>query len=365
MEETWSDLKEIALKCKEKLNNIEKYKVVLFGAGALGTRAYETIKEDMKIEALADNNTDLIGKRIAKYDDLIVLAPEELENQKGEIFVIVIAMARHYNTIEAQLKEKGIRAITYMEYVLAKKFIELEYVYNELLQDEESKKTYLSVILGYLKNDLSYLKKVYVRNQYFEVPEFSVPVAGDVFVDCGAYVGDSIETYLATQYGIVDKVYAFEPTEKCCIAMRYRMERLAKEWALEEEKLIIEQKVVGLKNGVEYFSKTKDANTANAVADKKNNGTVELESVSLDMYFENKQEKPTFIKADVEGSELDLLLGAKNIITQNKPRLAICVYHKIDDLFRLPILIKKYNPEYKMELRHHSPNYYETVLYCY
>lgn len=365
MKETWDDLKVIAKGCKEKQKDIKNCKIVLFGAGALGVTAYQTIKKDMDVYALADNNSNLHGKKMAQYDDLEVLSPIELEKQKEDYFVIIIAMARHYKTIREQLSNMEIKCITYLEYVLAWKFDKFEQVYHELLQDETSRKTYLSVILGYLKSDLSYIKNIFVRNQYFEVAEFCTPVTGDVFVDCGAYVGDTVEAYLSTQFGMVNKIYAFEPTEKNCVAMTYRMERLKKEWALEDNQLIIEKKIVGSKNGIEYFLFDSNGSASNKVANEKNNNVIEVESVSLDVFFEDKKDKPTFIKVDIEGSEMDLISGASNIIKHYKPRIAICVYHKINDLYEIPLAIKKINPDYKMELRHHTATYYETVLYCY
>ncbi len=72
----------------------------------------------------------------------------------------------------------------------------------------------------------------------------------------------------------------------------------------------------------------------------------------------------TFIKMDIEGAEYQAILGAKNIINKYKPKLAICVYHKPEDIWELPWLIHKINPEYKFYLRHYSFGDVETVLYA-
>ena len=105
--------------------------------------------------------------------------------------------------------------------------------------------------------------------------------------------------------------------------------------------------------------------TANRIVDESKELCKEIQAVALDSFFENKQDKPTFIKADVEGSESDLIRGAEQIIRGNKPMIAICVYHQIEDLFEIPIRLKQLNPEYRMAVRHHMLNYHETVLYCY
>ena len=75
-------------------------------------------------------------------------------------------------------------------------------------------------------------------------------------------------------------------------------------------------------------------------------------------------ERVTFIKMDVEGSELEALKGARRTIVRDKPKLAICIYHKPEDMLTLPWYIKSLVPEYKLYLRHHSVMATETVLYA-
>lgn len=75
-------------------------------------------------------------------------------------------------------------------------------------------------------------------------------------------------------------------------------------------------------------------------------------------------DKVTFIKMDIEGSEQEALRGAVNVIRRDKPRLAICVYHKFEDLYEIPFWIKQTVPEYKIYMRHHSDEVAETVVYA-
>ena len=72
----------------------------------------------------------------------------------------------------------------------------------------------------------------------------------------------------------------------------------------------------------------------------------------------------TFLKMDIEGSELAALRGAERIIREQRPKLAICVYHKPEDLREIPSLLLSYHPDYKLYLRHYSINETETVLYA-
>lgn len=83
--------------------------------------------------------------------------------------------------------------------------------------------------------------------------------------------------------------------------------------------------------------------------------------VSLDSCV---NDRVTFIKMDIEGAEMEALKGAESIIKSQKPKLAICVYHKEQDMTEIPIFIKKLVPEYKLFMRHYSNDAGETVLYA-
>jgi len=73
---------------------------------------------------------------------------------------------------------------------------------------------------------------------------------------------------------------------------------------------------------------------------------------------------PTYIKMDIEGAELDALIGAEEIIKRCKPKLAVCVYHNPEHFWQIPFYIKRLAPEYRIYLRHHSLDITETVCYA-
>jgi len=75
-------------------------------------------------------------------------------------------------------------------------------------------------------------------------------------------------------------------------------------------------------------------------------------------------DRVTMIKMDVEGAELESLKGAKNLIQRDKPKLAICIYHKPIDMTEIPLYIKELVPKYKLYVRHNSNSIYDTVLYA-
>ena len=67
---------------------------------------------------------------------------------------------------------------------------------------------------------------------------------------------------------------------------------------------------------------------------------------------------------DIEGAEMPALQGGKELISNNYPVLAICIYHKPDDFWVIPQYIKKNWNNYKLYVRHHTDLMTETVLYA-
>lgn len=76
------------------------------------------------------------------------------------------------------------------------------------------------------------------------------------------------------------------------------------------------------------------------------------------------KDRVTFIKLDIEGAELEALKGAQKTIQRDKPRMAVCIYHKPEDIWEIPQYIKSLVPEYHMAVRHYMTNLYDTILYC-
>jgi len=83
----------------------------------------------------------------------------------------------------------------------------------------------------------------------------------------------------------------------------------------------------------------------------------------IDTLFE-KNSKIDLIKLDIEGYEFEALMGAKNLIQQQKPMLAISIYHRKEDIIEIPILLKSLTPEYTLYLESYSSSSIDTVLYA-
>jgi hypothetical protein len=72
----------------------------------------------------------------------------------------------------------------------------------------------------------------------------------------------------------------------------------------------------------------------------------------------------SMIKMDIEGSESAGLVGGRQVIERDQPILAICAYHKQEDIYALPLLMHDINPDYRMFLRTHGGDAIQTVAYA-
>ncbi len=173
-----------------------------------------------------------------------------------------------------------------------------------------------------------------------------------MFLDVGSCnLRSTIE--LRNHCDTLKKVYAFEPDlrnyETC--------QRNKKQYELPYAEILpfgtwSEETVLRFKEDADSSS--------SCISDK---GEISVHVKPIDAVV-NPEERVTFIKMDVEGAELESLKGAQNTIRKDKPKLAICIYHKPEDMTEIPLYIKSLVPEYKFYVRHHSNYIYETVLYA-
>ncbi|MDR1159371.1 MAG: FkbM family methyltransferase, partial [Syntrophomonadaceae bacterium] len=171
-----------------------------------------------------------------------------------------------------------------------------------------------------------------------------------VFVVCGADDGDTIAEFVRRTKGIYCSVYAFEMDEQ-------NADSLEKNTCKFENVFTVRQGCYN-KNGTVNFSSGQGFNS-----NINENGEEVAKVCRLDDFMKDKAQ-PTFIKMDIEGAELSALQGAEFIIRNYKPLLAICVYHKPDDIWEIPLYIKSLCPEYKFYMRSYSIIPLEYVLYA-
>lgn len=224
------------------------------------------------------------------------------------------------------------------------------------LDDYLSKRTLAAILINWAVLDLAYPQKVKsIFSDYWE-PDIFPDNREDILVDVGAYIGDSIAQYVRMYGQGYKKIYAYEVSPDSCAAMRDYMNKLG----LHD--VIIRNKGAGSQPGELFLHRSSSDASANQLTADENAGQ-RIEVVPLD---DDIPETITFLKMDIEGAEWDTLLGCERIISQNHPKLAVCVYHGYDDLWRIPALIESMYPDYEFYLRHYGGNLIPTefVLLC-
>jgi len=334
--------------------------VILFGAGGLGVMSLSALQAEHKVTAFCDNDKNKVGTMI---EGVPCISPAQLLYYPNAF--VLIGSVKHYSSIHQQLSQMEIRHCSLDAYIVQKHWAEFESVFDIL--DDDAKKIYAGILLCRVSGDNSEAEKYFCGNPYFSLPKFNYLFqygAGGGFIDCGAFVGDTVEEMIKHSLGSVPVIYAFEPNDRNYAALRKRVSFLCDIWALEPERIICENAGVGMKSAALSFIAGDQYIGTQITHNLDTTGNVRV--VSIDEYLKEKG-NPTIalIKADIESYEWDMLHGAKETIQRCKPKLAICIYHSVYDFFRIPLYLKKLVPEYHFTVRHHSLADEETMLYCF
>jgi FkbM family methyltransferase len=184
-----------------------------------------------------------------------------------------------------------------------------------------------------------------------DVPPWTTPSR---FVDCGAYEGDTLEQIRARGFPLA-AVAAFEPDAGHLPKLAATLRELAA--SAESTPAYLWPCAVHSRTTQLRFAA--GLGTSSGVSAQ---GEEIVPAVALDDVLAGFA--PTFIKMDIEGSEYDALLGAREIIRRHRPGLAICVYHRAQHLWQIPLLIHSWDLGYRFWLRIHARSGYELVLYA-
>jgi FkbM family methyltransferase len=349
-------------------------RVVLFGAGGLGRNAVATLRS-IGVEPLAitDNNDELWDTAI---EGVGVLPPERAAAQFGAtaLFIVSIWNPFHwYQETRARLASLGCRRVappsplywrfpaTFLPFY-AQDFPHCVYeragevlTASGLWSDAQSRDEYDRQIRWRALGEWSFSRPAADDAESYFLPRVFALRDDEVFVDCGAFDGDTLRTYLAHQPRGFRRYVAVEPgrtafdkltafTASLPEALRERVRPLRCVAGVRRERLRFE-------DTGDMGSKASDS------------GTSTIESIPIAEMVEAGT-PITFVKMDIEGAEGDALAGARPAIERDAPILAVCVYHAQDDLWRLPLLMKAMVPDYRFFLRCHEGDGWQTVAYA-
>jgi FkbM family methyltransferase len=350
-------------------HTIENENLILFGSGNLGQKIAACFKEKgFKIVCFADNNEI---KNNTVIDDIIVYTPAiayEKFSKDNPTWVVTIWSPGHsFKKTFEQLNQIGVQNIIpannifqiFSKELLPYYHFEVPNFYNNAkskikeaysyLNDDESKEQYckhLKARIGYAFNELP---EATTYNQYFpeDIIQLSKP---EIFLDCGAFTGDTLNDYLKYAKVPFNKYICLEPDPQNLISLNNNINSKS----LSNVEVI--EIAVGNENAVLKFDATGGGGAG--LSDK---GSINVNCVRIDDFF---KEEITFIKFDIEGAELSALKGAYNTINKYKPKLAVCIYHLPTDLWEIILYIKEKFPFYDFMVRTHQYDGLDFVLYA-
>jgi FkbM family methyltransferase len=344
--------------------------VVLHGAGTLGTRVAERLRTNgVRVEAFSDADASRVGSVAAGVQ---VLSVAEAAGRYGRsaAFVITIWNPHHdVATTEALLRAAGCKrvvscaALFYKFPGLFLPYYGLDVVGRvmeaaddvrsafELLRDDASRRELLRLLSWTFHLAPPGRPSNRADEQYF-VGE-AAPRDDEVFVDCGAYDGDTLRRFLELRGNACRSAVAFEPDPESFARLEAWRARLPAPMAA---RLQIHRAAVGERCAELAFAAA--GTSSHATTD----GEIRVPCIALDEF--RWQHTPTFIKMDIEGMELAALRGARSLLADAQPSLAVCAYHRLEHAWEVPLAIAASCPGHRLRLRSHGEFPFDLVCYA-
>jgi FkbM family methyltransferase len=341
--------------------------VVLFGTGYLGKHVLADLRGlPYNAAAFVDNNPALWGTEVQGVE---VLSPDHAKSRFGDTALWLITIYTNSRVIE-QCRALGVPWVTCAELSwllpephpssfefdtpdhLAESAAEIETA-SSIWSDAASEAEYRSQVRWRFLLDYQALATPRPMLELYFPKDLIRALDREVFVDCGAFTGDTIEAFLTAHEGRFAEIVGIEPDAGSARVLQGRVD----EWKRSGiEPMRVESAAVGSERGTLTFDKTGTAGS------KVGTGTETVEVATLDELLADSP--PTYIKFDVEGAEHDALVGGSETIKANMPVLAVCLYHRPEDLWDVPLLVRSLRPDYKLYVRRYSDERWETVLYA-
>lgn len=360
---------------REKLKNCNR--ICLYGAGKF---LADNVKMTNVFGFCCNNIIYVCDNDSSKYGTYIETGLYENQIMKAKVIsfnelkmlkdIIVIVTVGNPKDIQKQLKANGIENYKLGDLILnvytehypgtyfQKNKTKIPEVFD-LLADKKSKEIYTEVICNRIAPHLASktFDEIYEENEYFTTGIIEFDPENEYIVDCGAYIGDSLNAYMKLSENKVGKYYCFELNKETAdICQRnienYKSDRIELIRAGVSDK---NEEIEVLNSGANMSVKLSDILYTGDTA-------IKNQIVKLDDILRN--EPVTFIKMDIEGEEIAALGGGKNIIEKYLPKLAISAYHILSDLWEIPLLISSYSKSYRIYYRHHTPTVADTDCYA-
>lgn len=345
-------------------------RLILFGAGDLGKATARGLREVGNPPLFfADNNPRLWGSSVEGVK--VLSAAEAIENYRSSACFVVTA----YNgtALRAHLRQLGCECVVhfaalfwkYSDVFIPSSWLGLPSVIfhsadairhgYSVLGDDQSRKLFCEQLTWrVLLNSEAMSPHCAPSDMYFQ-PDLITPSEHETFVDCGAFDGDSIRSFLHHNQNRFERIYALEPDPINRKGLNMYLQTLPDNI---RERITVFPYAVGNRRTRVLFS------TGNYVASKivSQSDSGETECLTLDELLAGQS--PTFIKMDIEGAEPEAIAGAARVLNESRPVLAACIYHRSEHLWEIPSLVRSISPCHKIFLRRYAEDCWELACYA-
>jgi FkbM family methyltransferase len=346
------------IKCLEQMKS-DGLPVILYGAGQCGMEYVEILRRyKIKILYFCDDDKNKYGKKILGIN---IISLDDVKKIRDDYKILISSygplkllpkltsagLDKKFIFTEFYLFENG---LDYYKFYISKiKYLTSVY---DLLADEKSKEVFINLLNYKISRDINLIREINNGevNQYFDsdIIEFC---DGETFVDLGAYTGDTILKFINNIKKHKCKyrqIFAFEPDKNTYSKLKentigYNDIKCFEVGAYSKEDIL-------KFNGESFWTSSIDKQ-----------GDTEIKVNAVDNII---KESVTFIKADIEGAEIQAIEGLRNIIQLYKPKIAFAMYHRKDDIFKIPIILHEMNKDYRFYMRQYSDVSLESVLYA-
>ena len=222
-----------------------------------------------------------------------------------------------------------------------------------LFADEASRREFGAQVQWRLWLDFAALGKP-VRHKHYFPPDLFLPRDDEVFIDAGAFQGDTLRDFLELRGGAFRRYVALEPDPANIASLVKFIDGL--DVKLASRIRVVPLALSNARGRVRFAAR---GTQSSAISET---GGLEVETASLDALLGDKP--PTHIKMDIEGAEPLALAGAEHSIRQSLPVLAISVYHEYDHLWRIPLQMQAFSEHYRLFLRPHGEACWDLICYA-
>lgn len=344
--------------------------LVLYGAGNLGCRTASLLRSNgISVAAFIDNDEGRWGTNL---EGIPILSPSEGSSRLADHGLVIVTVWRaegghDFRVTRDDLRKRGwsqvesFIALFWGLGVDALPYITIDLPSNvlasrdevlgaaDLWSDERSLREFVGQVRWRLTGDFAALPPP-EPDQYFAAGIVSVK-PDEVFVDCGAFTGDTMLD-VARRVGSWRAYHAFEPDPASFEMLKASLATLPARLA---DSVHLHRAATADRSFTAQFNASGMGSASLSAS-----GAYEVECIAIDQVVAD----PTFIKMDIEGAEAAAISGASKAIRERRPLLAIAAYHKQADLWELPKLVHDLEPAYRLFLRPHVAEGFDTVLYA-